>query len=300
MYCAYFGFQEKPFNVTPDPRFLYLSKSHEEVLDSLLYGINDRKGFLLLTGEVGTGKTTIARALLDRLGETVDTALLFNPLLSTVELLRSINGDFGQLLASPSPKDQIDSLNNFLLSRFHEGRNAVVIIDEAQNLSVEALEMTRLLSNLESGSEKLLQILLVGQPELQEKLSRHDLRQLNQRIIIRSHLKPLDFEDVCSYILFRLGRVGANVAKISFETEAFKRIYQFSQGFPRLINTLCDRILLSAYVEETGTVTERLVQVAEQDLSSASPESSSWKRWVRWVTHRRVTHPWTGFSLRGR
>lgn len=284
MYCDYFGLREKPFNVTPDPRFLYLSHSHEEVLENLLYGIHERKGFMTLTGEVGTGKTTMARALLNRLGETVDTALLFNPILSTWELLSAINDDFGQTVSSqnPSHKDELEVLNRFLLARFQEGRNALVVIDEAQNLSIEALEMIRLLSNLETPTEKLLQILLIGQPELDEKLARYELRQLNQRIIVKSRLKSLGLGDVSSYILFRLGCTGASVDKIVFEREAFHRIYQFSNGLPRLINTLCDRILICAFVEETRTITERIVRIAERDLMpTPSPERSGWKRFRR-------------------
>ncbi|MDO8461590.1 MAG: AAA family ATPase, partial [Deltaproteobacteria bacterium] len=237
-----------------------------------------------------TGKTTMARALLNRLGESVDTALLFNPILSTWELLSAINDDFGQTVSSPSHKDQLEALNRFLLARFQEGRNALVVIDEAQNLSIEALEMIRLLSNLETPTEKLLQILLIGQPELDEKLARYELRQLNQRIILRSRLKPIGPEDISSYVLFRLGCAGANVDKISFEAAAFRRIYQSSNGLPRLINTLCDRVLICAFVEETRVITESIVRSAERDLT---PEERSEK--PGWKRFRRLSF----FSLRG-
>ena len=271
MYCEYFSFREKPFNVTPDPRFLYLSPSHEEVLESLLFGINDRKGFMVLTGEVGTGKTTIARMLLNQLGETVDSALLFNPLLNTWELLSAINQDFGLRAISPSVKDQVDILNRFLLRKSRQGRNAVVIIDEAQNLSVEALEMVRLLSNLETESDKLLQILLIGQPELDEKLKRRDLRQLAQRISIKCRLRPLRREEIANYVSFRLHCAGAGADQVSFEPASYDRIFRFSLGCPRLINTLCDRVLMSAYLEETKRINPKLVRLAEKDLDNASP-----------------------------
>src|SRR5262245_7976044 len=185
MYCPFFGLQEKPFSITPDPRFLFLSPSHEEALGHLLYGIEERNGFITVTGEVGTGKTLLCRALLERLGPHVRTALIFNSFLSEVELLRSINEDFGLPHGASTRKALIDYLNQYLIGEFSAGRNAVLIIDEAQNLAASVLEQIRMLSNLETERGKLLQIVLVGQPELRQQLARHELRQLNQRIGVR-------------------------------------------------------------------------------------------------------------------
>ena len=193
VYEKFFYLTENPFNITPDPKFLYLSKKHQEALDLLCFGISERKGFLMLSGEVGTGKTTLCRALLDKLDINVKSALILNPLLSDTELIRAINEDFGLRVDSSSLKEQVDALNSFLMVKAGEGGNAVVIIDEAQNLSPKALEMIRLLSNLETEKMKLIQIVLVGQPELREKLKLPELRQLNQRIVVRYHLSPLEF-----------------------------------------------------------------------------------------------------------
>ena len=191
MYEKYFYLNENPFHITPDPRFLYLSRKHQEAIDLLLYGIKERKGFLLLTGEVGTGKTTISRVILDRLKGGVDTALILNPIFTGFDLLRTINEDFGINVKSDSIKDHLDAFNAFLIERTHACGNVVVIIDEAQNLTPKALEMVRLLSNLETEKMKLLQIVLIGQPELREKLKLPELRQLNQRILVRYHLNPV-------------------------------------------------------------------------------------------------------------
>jgi len=261
MYNDFFGFSEKPFSVTPNTRFLYWSPQHEGVIRALEYGIQERKGFLVLTGEVGTGKTTSLRALLEKLDSTVETSLILNPLLSTVELIQTINRDFGKTDTSASINKQIDTLNQFLLETQKRGKTAVVIIDEAQNLSMEALEMTRLLSNLETETQKLLQILLVGQPELEEKLKTHELRQLDQRIQIRCLLKPLDLIQTERYILFRLHKAGLKT-DIRLERKALERIFRASGGIPRLINTYCDLTLLAAYAKESHVLTHRLVESA--------------------------------------
>lgn len=270
MYCDYFGFEEKPFNVTPDTRYLYLSPVHQSVLDTLKYGIHERKGFLLFTGEVGTGKTISLRALLNDLKDQVETSLILNPQLSRIELLKTINKDFGQELKKNSLKAQIDHLNQFVLACGNRGRNALVIIDEAQNLSMEALEMTRLLSNLETESHKLLQILLVGQPELLEKLSQTELRQLRQRIQIHSKLVPLDLEQTERYVTFRLLKAGPQ-AKVAFEQSAIARIHLLSKGIPRLINTLCDFALVASYLKGTRVVTKRTVESAFYEIEGDIP-----------------------------
>lgn len=261
MYCEFFRFQEQPFNVTPDTRYLYLSPVHQSVLETLQYGIHERKGFLLLTGEVGTGKTISLRALLNELKTSCETSLILNPQLSRLELLKTINKDFGQELRRNSFKAQIDHLNDFVLACGEKGKNALVIIDEAQNLSLEALEMTRLLSNLETETRKLLQILLVGQPELLEKLSQPGLRQLRQRIQIHAKLTPLDYEQTARYITFRIQKAGP-AATVAFEQSAVAKIHQFSRGIPRLINTISDFCLMAAYSKESRLVTKRIVDSA--------------------------------------
>lgn len=261
MYRMFFGFNEKPFNVTPDTRYLYLTPMHQGVLETLRYGIHERKGFLLLTGEVGTGKTVSLRALLNDLGGHVETCLILNPQLSRLELIKTINRDFGRELKKNSFKEQIDILNQFVLKCANEQRNALVIIDEAQNLSWEALEMTRLLSNLETEAFKLLQILLVGQPELYTKLSSPELRQLRQRIQIHCRLNPLDLMQTERYIVFRIQKAGPQ-AKVAFEQSAVARIHQLTKGVPRLINTLCEFCLMSSYLKGSRVITRATVDEA--------------------------------------
>lgn len=264
MYENFFGFLEKPFNVTPDTHFLYPSPQHEGVIQMLHYGIRERKGFLLLTGEVGTGKTTSLRALLSRLGDSIQSSLIINPLVSTVELLKSINKDFGCDTVGDTIQDQLDALNYFVLENDKEGRSAVVIIDEAQNLSLEALEMTRLLSNLETESHKLLQIVLVGQPELEEKLAQKSLRQLSQRIQVYCQLTPFDSLQTEHYVHHRIQRAGNN-PQIAFEKSALREVHKVSGGIPRMINTLCDLVLLAAYARETRVITRTLIQEAAKE-----------------------------------
>ncbi len=261
MYREFFGFDEAPFNVTPDTRYLYLSPMHLGILETLKYGIHERKGFVLLTGEVGTGKTLSIRALLNDLGKTVETSVILNPQLSRLELIKTINRDFGQELKKNSFKDQIDLLNQFVLKSATSGKNALVIIDEAQNLSFEAIEMTRLLSNLETETFKLIQILLVGQPELSEKLALPNLRQLRQRIQIHCRLSPLDEEQTERYIIFRIQKAGPR-AKVAFEKSAVTKIHQRTEGVPRLINTLCDFSLISAYLKGSRVITKSIVEEA--------------------------------------
>ena len=247
MYCPFFGLQEKPFSITPDPRFLFLSQSHQEALGHLLYGIEERKGFITVTGEVGTGKTLLCRALLNRLGRHVQTALIFNSFLSEIELLRSVNEDFGIPQGGATRKELIDHLNQYLIGEFSAGRNAVLIIDEAQNLASPVLEQIRMLSNLETERGKLLQIILVGQPELRQQLARPELRQLNQRIALRYHIQPFNRQETEDYINHRLVVAGSH-GGVKFSRRALSAIYRLSDGIPRKINLLCDRAMLSAYV----------------------------------------------------
>ena len=271
MYLPFFNLEEPPFNLTPDPRFLYLSAQHEEALSHLLYGIHERKGFIEITGEVGTGKTLLCRALLEQLDDSVSTALVFNSYLSQTELLQAICRDFGLRAGMGSRAELVDRLNAYLLSEFGAGRNAVVVIDEAQNLEPEVLEQLRLLSNLETANGKLLQIVLVGQPELRDKLSLPSMRQLNQRIAVRFHLRALDRADSSRYVLHRLQVAGAGNG-IRFTPRAMKLIYRYSGGLPRRVNLLCDRSLLTAFVKETRHVDSAVVHRSARELDGG-PQS---------------------------
>lgn len=266
MYETFYNLKEEPFGMAPNPRFLFLSKKHDEALASISYGVERRKGFILITGEVGTGKTTICRALLNRF-KNVDSALILNPSMTETELLTAIAEDFG-LPAESSIKDNIGNLNRFLLGGRAKGKNAVVIIDESQDLSEKALEMVRLLSNLETETEKLLQIVLMGQPELREKLGSKELRQLNQRIAVRYHLEPLDNPETKKYIFHRLKVAGTSGKYVRFTDGATDRIFDFTKGYPRLINILCDRILTAGYVEDKRVIDEDLVLKSKQELEN--------------------------------
>lgn len=253
MYEKYYYLNERPFHITPDPKFLYFSRKHREALDLISFGIAEKKGFMLLTGEVGMGKTTLCRALLESLQDRTESALILNPLLSDFELLKSITADFGIRAGRDTVKGHIDRLNKFLLETASKGGSAVVIIDEAQGLRPNALEMVRLLSNLETEKEKLLQIVLVGQPELRDKLNMPELRQLNQRIIVRCDLEPLDFEETRAYIQNRIFVAGGRGA-VEFSEEALGLICKESAGIPRLINIISDRTLTAAFVDDKRTV----------------------------------------------
>ncbi len=253
MYQKFFYLKEMPFHVTPDPKFLYLGTKHREAIELLRYGINKRKGFIVLTGEVGTGKTTISRALLETLADNVETALILNPLLGPVELLKSVTTDLGLKSEEQGVKSHLDVLNAFLLEVTKKGGNSVVIIDEAQNLSARALEMLRLISNLETESEKLIQIILIGQPELKDKLGTRELRQLNQRIAVRYDLCPLDRKETGSYIRNRLYIAGGS-GSVEFTDPAVDALFGASGGIPRMINILCDRSMTAAYIKGTREV----------------------------------------------
>ncbi len=258
MYREFYGLSERPFNLTPDTGFLYPSKVHKEVLTHLLYGINARCGFILVTGEVGAGKTTLCRVLLNQLDEKTKVAFVLNSFLTEFELLRAINQDFGLPTKGRTKMDLLDELNAYLLKQNRRGHNVAIVIDEAQNLSFAVLEQIRMLSNLETEKEKLLQIVLVGQPELRRKLASARLRQLSQRITVRYHLTSLGREDVRNYIYYRL-KVAGSRGDIVFTRAALDEIYYLSGGVPRLINGLCDRALMVGYVKGLRRITRAMV-----------------------------------------
>ena len=268
MYQDYFGLSEMPFHVTPNPRFLFLSPTHEEALQHLRYGIQDKKGFIVLTGEVGCGKTTLCRKLLEELDEhdNIDTALLLNPRVSETQLLRGIMKELGEEVKARSKNDLLDKMNDLLLERIDAGREIVVIIDEAQNLSFEVMEMLRMLSNLETYDQKLLQIILMGQPELSVKLKEERLRQLRQRILVHYDLKPLNADEVQLYIQHRLTLAGSS-GRIQFTPRAVKRIARDSLGIPRMINNICDKSLLSSFIRNGDEVTWWDVRKALKDIN---------------------------------
>ena len=265
MYEAFYGLNEKPFNLTPDPRFLYLSPKHEEAFAHLLYGIQNRCGFIMVSGEIGTGKTTICRSLLRELDSDTEVAFIFNPNLSPEELLRTINEDFAIATVADTVRGLIDELNTYLLKQTAEGKNCVLIIDEAQNLETETLEQVRLLSNLETETEKLLQIVLIGQPELPEKLELPELRQLNQRITARYHLSALNQSETLNYIAFRL-QVAGGRKRVRFTRGAVRTIYKISRGTPRIINAICDRALLIGYTKDSRQITPSIIRQAAREV----------------------------------
>jgi len=281
MYESFFALKEKPFSLTPNPRFLFLSKTHNEVYAHLIYGIESRAGFVEVTGEVGTGKTTIIRTLLSHLDENkYRVAFIFNPKLTAFELLRNINREFGVADDGLSSPDLIHAFNEFLLAENLAGRTPILVIDEAQNLSGEVLEQIRLLSNLETEEDKLIQVILVGQPELRHHLSDHSLRQLNQRIAVRYQLRPLNREETTSYVLHRLNIAGRPDGKV-FSLKALNKIFQCSEGIPRRINLICDRALLTAFSEERGFVSLLDVKQAIKELAGMG-EGSQEARQLPW------------------
>ena len=261
MYNAYFGFREKPFKLVPNPEYLFLSRSHEDALAYLNYAISQGDGFVEITGEVGTGKTTLCRAFLESLDDSTVAAYIFNPKLSPKQLIRSINDEFGIACDTDDTKDLIDKLNRFLLQKRQERKKVIILIDEAQNLSTTVLEQLRLLSNLETKKEKLLQIILVGQPELAAMLDSHDLRQIGQRISIRCQISPLSLKETQEYIQYRLN-IASQKRLALFDPAAIRQIYAYSGGIPRMINIACDRALLTAFGMNRSKVTRRIAQAA--------------------------------------
>lgn len=269
MYCHFYGLKERPFNVTSDPAFFFLSGKHNEALSHLLYGVSQRKGIIVITGEIGIGKTTLCRFFLNKLGKNVKTAFILNPYFSEIQLLEAVVKDFGISIKSPSRLSLVWELNKFLLKETADGNNVILIIDEAQNLKPRQLEQIRLLSNLETEKDKLLQVVLVGQPELNQRLNLYDLRQLRQRIMVRYHIAPLERSEIKDYINHRLNTAGSS-QRLKFTDEAIGVIADFSSGTPRLINMLCDRALLAGFVAETDTIDLDIIKRCTEELDSYS------------------------------
>ncbi len=279
MYASFFGLNEKPFSITPDPRYLFLSERHGEALAHLVYGVTESGGFIQLTGEVGTGKTTLVRTLLlNRMPENADVAVVLNPQVSALEFLATICEELGvEVPAEPyGSKALIDRLNGHLLDAHADGRRVILVVDEAQNLARDVLEQVRLLTNLETSKQKLLQNNLIGQPELSELLARNDLLQLSQRITGRYHLEPLSRDEAAQYVEHRLKVAGA-LGEI-FDAGAKREVFRLSEGVPRLINVICDRALLGAYARETRRVTRQLVRSAAREIEgdTAAPTLPRW------------------------
>ncbi len=288
MHEEYYGFVEKPFSLTPDPKYLYKSESHANAFDLLQYAIRRREGFVVVTGDIGTGKTTLCRAILEQLDRKTFTALVLNPFLSEEDLLRLILQDFGVVsraeikrgrLAGVSKQELIETLNEFLLSLLPLRAGALLIIDEAQNLPLQVLEQIRILSNLETDKEKLLQIVLVGQLNLKDLLRSPGLRQLDQRVSIRYELKPLTREETSAYVAHRLTIAGGGAA-VSFSPKALDLVHRFTSGIPRLINLVCDRALLGGYSARTNRITPEMVGAAATGLDLAMPGRSMFG-WLR-------------------
>ncbi len=284
MYEPFFGFAEKPFSLTPDPKYLYRSESHANAFELLQYALDRREGFVVITGDIGTGKTTLCRALLDQTDKKTFTALLLNPFLSEEDLLKAVLQDLGVISRveepssrQPSKQDLISALYDFLLSLVPLGARAVLIIDEAQNLPLPILEQIRILSNLETDKEKLLQIILVGQLNLLPLLRSPELRQLDQRVSIRYQLQPLTHDEVAAYVTHRLA-IAAPSRPVTFTPGGLDLVHEYSGGIPRLINMICDRALLNAYSAQTARIEPEVIHAAAEGLELQRPEAQprSW------------------------
>lgn len=283
MYCEFFGFNEKPFTITPNPNFIFLSSTHKEAFAHLLYGIDNHAGFIALTGEVGTGKTTVLRTLLAQLDpEKYRSALIFNPCLSREQLLANICRDLGVEVREDNSLGYLDDLNRFLLEQNRVGRTVVLVIDEAQDLEPDVLEQIRLISNLETERDKLIQIILAGQPELNVLLNRHDLRQLSQRITVRCRLTPMQLHDTADYISHRLKISGSRIPGL-FSSGAVKQIYRYSQGIPRLINVACEQALVMAWTQESLNITPSIIGRFMAEAQPDSVRRGLWGRIRNWL-----------------
>jgi general secretion pathway protein A len=268
MYLEYYNLKEYPFSITPDPRFLYFTQHHREAYDHLMYGIRERKGFIQLSGEVGSGKTTLCRAVLADIGGDVETAFILNPSLTETQLVKAMLNDFGLEVGRRDRLNYIERLNDFLLAKMRAGANVALFIDEAQDLSPSVMEQVRLLSNLETDQHKLIQIVLCGQPELERRLARPDLRQLRQRITVRYNIPPLTYDDTVMYIRHRLWVAGSD-GSVVFQPDAVREIHRFAGGIPRLINAVCDNALLAGYVARSRTIDHRCVKRAIKQLEGS-------------------------------
>ncbi len=285
MYARFFGLKQPPFSIAPDPRYLFMSERHREALAHLLYGVRGGGGFVVLTGEIGAGKTTVCRCFLEQVPQRCNVAYIFNPKLTVEELLRTVCEEFGipyrhEGPGVPTVKDYVDALNEYLLRTHAVGHDNVLIVDEAQNLSAEVLEQLRLLTNLETNERKLLQIVLIGQPELRTMLAQPGLRQLAQRVIARYHLDALSEAETSQYVRHRLAVAGLTRA-LPFDARALRRIFRYSGGIPRRINLLCDRALLGAYAKGSATVGPELVERAAAEALDP-PATASPRRWDPW------------------
>jgi general secretion pathway protein A len=278
MYREYFGLKDAPFSIAPDPHYFYISEGHSEALAHLMYGINSEGGFILLTGEVGTGKTTVCRCLLEQMPENCEIAFILNPTLSSVELLAAICDEFGIVYprGNETIKDLVARIYDFLLHIHETSRRAILIIEEAQNLCVEVLEQVRLLTNLETSQRKLLQIIMLGQPELNKTLAKPQLRQLSQRITARYHLGPLRRHEIASYVRHRLAVAGL-VHRELFPPPVIKMLYGLTGGIPRIINVICDRALLGAYTEGKTMIDKSTLAKAAKEISGGEGKN----RWLR-------------------
>ena len=282
MYTGFFGLSEQPFSIAPNPNYLFMSDRHKEALAHLTHGLGDSGGFVLLTGEVGTGKTTVSRRMLDQLPENTDVAFILNPTLSELELLATICDEFRIRFkrADATLKMLTDKIKNRLLKNHKEGKNTILIIDEAQHLKSEVLEQLRLLTNLETNTRKLLQIILIGQPELQQLLKRQELRQLAQRITARYHLLPLTVQEIAMYIQHRLQVAGCQ--RPIFDKKAIEHIHQSTKGIPRLVNLLADRALMGAYALQSPVVTKKIVAQAAKEILALEQQPTNTTPW-KWL-----------------
>ena len=296
MYTAFYGLREKPFALSPDPRFLYLAASHREALAHLLYGIEQGEGFISVTGEVGTGKTTLCRTLLERLEGDIELAFLFNPSRSALELLQSICAEFGLPAEGLARRSLMSQLNKFLLEQKERGRRVLLIIDEAQTLSENTLEQVRLLSNLETSREKLIQILLLGQPELDRKLDERGLRQLRQRISVRWKLEPLSAQETVAYVRHRIA-VAAGEPRDLFSEVALRDVHRRTGGIPRLVNQLCDRALLAGYATRAAQIGPALIRAAAREIPDVRDPGDRDPRLARNLLPTWVKRPWMYFAL---